>query len=157
MSSSLVLLNEDGSVDKKLQLVSLPKDYTIPQGKILSWRKEIIITDTHVFPSIWRIGIPIEAHFYLGSAWASVTLADIDLNGNKDYLERRVERMLRGNPSMLTITVQGTSSSDLMALRDHILELINRREDWNVKNDLNPKKPLGFFRFIKSLFTLSLP
>ena len=141
---SLALLNEDGTMHKKLQLVSLPEDYKVPEGKILSWKDTINRTIYYDwYSSVYRY--PVQAYFYKGSAWASVS---------RDQLEDGLDyaSMTRCNKSNLIIVVQGTSAKDLTDIRDYILDLITKGRIWEASNDLNPKtKPQSFFQWLLRL------
>jgi len=133
---SLVLLNEDGTFYKKLQLVSLPKEYVVPEGKVLSWRHKIVYYLSH--PTSEAIGTeyrcPLEAYFYLGSAWAQ-----IERVGFEDRTFDGTTMRCRYNVNTLVITVQSTSAQDLMSLRDYILTLFDKHLTWGVYNNLNPE------------------
>ena len=138
--SSLVLLNREGVVARKLQLVSLPDDYIVPEGMTISWKMELHVWSS-IRPAEWlRRKEPVEAYFYLRNAWGQVCRS-----GFREF-ERgdRVADEIRYNPRDLTITVQGTSTKDVLELRNHIMHLIDSCVRWEVSNDLNPK--IGFLR-----------
>lgn len=140
---SLVFLNGDGTFHKKLQLVSLPKEYVVPEGKILSWRHKIVYYLSH--PTYEAIGYrcPLEAYFYLGSAWAQIERVGFE--------DRTFDgTTMRYNVNTLVITVQSTSAQDLMSLRDYILTLFDKHLTWGVYNNLNPEP--GFIQRIKNRF-----
>lgn len=147
--SSLALLNEDGTFFKKLQLVSLPRNYVIPEGKILSWKEELLSSFSRFRFASELPKRPPEAFFYLGAAWAKVSASS-----PKDHFGAFTEDGVVYDTSNLTILVQGTSPSDLMKLRDYVMIVLNRGGGWDVRNDLNPPppKPDGWFtRWLKSL------
>lgn len=143
--SSLVLLNRDGVVARKLQIVSLPSDYAIPEGMTLSWRTEIHVSSSDPVAG-WRgPKEPVEAFFYLGNAQGQVCR-----NGFKES-ERDDQYRLRFASRNLTVTVQGASAKDVMELREHILHLIHSGAKWNVSNDLNPKPKKGLLQRLKKM------
>src|SRR3989338_4771660 len=134
--SSLVLLNREGAVARKLQFVTLPSDYVIPEEMTLSWRMDIRASSSD--PLAWWRGPrePVEAFFYLGNAQGQVCR-----NGFRES-EKDEQHRLRFGSRDLTVTVQGTSAKDVMELRDRIMHFINSCVRWNVSNDLNPKQGL---------------
>ncbi len=133
--SSLVLLNNEGVVARKLQLVSLPDDYIVPEGMLVSWRMEVESWSRDSLASLLKPGPePVEAYFYLGNARAQVNRTSIEPFVGGDF--GRMRYGLR----ILTITVQGTSAKDVMALRDRIMHLVTTGAHWAVSNDLNPKR-----------------
>lgn len=69
--SSLVLLDQNGVIVRKLKLVSLPDDFIIPEGMIVSWRIEVTRFSRDPVAEMRRghTKEPIEAFFYLGNAW----------------------------------------------------------------------------------------
>ncbi len=138
--SSLVLLNRDGVVARKLQLVSLPSDFVIPEGMTVSWKMELQASSSDPLAGWLGPREPVEAYFYLGNAWAQVCR-----NGFK-WSERDDQHRLRFGSRVLTITVQGTSAKDVMELRDYVMHLINSGAHWEVSNDLNPKTKRGFLQ-----------
>ena len=138
--SSLVLLNREGVVAHKLQLVSLPDDYVVPEGMTISWRIDVQASSRDPLASFRRLE-PVEAYFYLGNARAQVCRGEVKLYERDD----RFGPMRYGSRT-LTITVQGTSAKDVMELRDRIMHLINTCAHWEVSNDLNPKSKIGFLR-----------
>ncbi len=144
--SSLVLLNRDGNVARKLQLVSLPNDYVVPEGMIVSWKTELRASSTDPFAR-WRApSEPIEAFFYLGNAQGQVSRSGF----------REVERGAENRPTRfcvrdLVVTVQGVSAKNVMELRDRVMDIINSGIGWNVSNDLNPKPKLGILSRFKKL------
>ncbi|MDD5566908.1 MAG: hypothetical protein PHH01_01815 [Patescibacteria group bacterium] len=150
--STFVLLNRDGTLARKLALVSLPPDYEIPEGKILSWRT--VLQKSSRDPLInfdMRNREPLEAFFYLGSAWAQVTRAGwTDCETDSDH------RMWFGVHT-LTITVQAKSTADLVTLRDQILEIIRTCVRYEVSNDLNPKPKPSLRKFLRSLICRRQP
>jgi len=138
--SSLVLLNRDGLIERKLQLVSLPGDYVVPEGMIVSWKTEL-----HVVPSDPLVRFlgprePGEAFFYLGTAQGQVHRRDLFEHKRNGELGKLV------GSQHLTITVQGTSAKEVMKLRDTIMQIIHSGETWDVSNDLNPKPKRGFWQ-----------
>jgi hypothetical protein len=140
--SSLVLLNSDGIVARSLQFVTLPEDYVVPPGMTVSWRTAIHVSSGNSLDSFTGPREPVEAYFYFGHAWGQVCRG-----GFKPY-ERdnsRIAGMSYGS-RVLTVTVQGTSAKDVMALRDHILGLMTSGTQWDVSNDLNPKPKIRPWR-----------
>ena len=130
--SSIALLNHEGTLVRKLQLVYLPDDYVVPEGMIVSWRMDLRDSSRDPLASLGPTE-PIEASFCFGEAWGQVYRAEF-------------QRFVRDAQGMhygvrdLTITVQGTSAGDVMRLRDHIMHLIHSGATWGVSNDLNPTK-----------------
>ncbi len=138
--SSLVLLNRDGVVARKLQLVSLPSDYVVPEGMMVSWKMELRASSSDPLAG-WRgPREPVEAFFYLGNAQAQVCRNGFEESESDDHYR------LRFASRILIITVQGTSAKDVMDLRDRIMHLIHSGFSWNVSNDLNPKPRTGILR-----------
>lgn len=145
--SSIVLLNRDGVVAKKLALVSLPDDYVIPDGMTVSWRTELHVFSRSALASLGSPREPVEAFFYLGK-----TQGQVCRDGFKPYEPK--DNCLTGlcyDSRILTITVQGTSAKDVMELRDRIMHLINSHATWEVSNDLNPKPKIGFLQRLKKM------
>ena len=143
--SSLVLLNRDGVVARKLQLVSLPSDYVVPEGMTVSWKMELHASSSDPLAG-WRgPREPVEAYFYLGNAQAQVCR-----NGFKES-ETDDHYRLRFASRILIVTVQGTSAKDVMELRDRIMHLIHSGVIWNVSNDLNPKPKTGLLYRLKKM------
>ena len=144
--SSLVLLNRDGVVAHKLQLVSLPDDYVVPEGMTVSWRMELHVSSSDPFAGLRGLKEPVEAFFYLGSAQGQVCR-----NGFKQYeRDDRYGPMHYGSRT-LTVTVQGTSAKDVMELRDRIMHFIHSGVRWGVSNDLKPKPKQGLLQRIKKM------
>ena len=138
--SSLVLLNRDGDVARKLQLVSLPSDFVIPEGMTVSWKMEFHASSSDPLAG-WRgPREPMEAYFYLGNAWAQVCRNGFKKSELDDHYR------LRFASRILTVMVQGTSAKDVMELRDRIMHFIRSGVGWNVSNDLNPKPKRGFLQ-----------
>lgn len=131
--SSMVLLNSDGIVARKLQLVTLPNDYVIPDGMTLSWRMELQLSSSDPLAGWPGPREPVEAFFHLGQAQGQVCRI-----GFKVYESDEHYRMRYASRNLI-ITVQGTSTQDVMTLRDYILHLIHSGATWGVSNDLNPK------------------
>ena len=145
--STFVLLNSDGTLARKLALVSLPPGYEIPEGMILSWRTELRKSSRDPLINFdMRNREPVEAFFYLGSACAQVTR-----EGWQDFNRDEQYRMQYGIRT-LTITVQARSAVDLIALRNLILEMIRTCVKYGVSNDLNPKPKTGLRRILQGLF-----
>ena len=138
--SSLVLLNNEGVVARKLQLVSLPDDYVVPEGMTVSWKMDMQVSSRDPLAS-FRRSEPVEAYFYLGSARGQICRGEV-----KQY--ERDDRFgpMRYGSRALTITVQGTSAKDVMELRDRIMHLIRSGVCWEVSNDLNPKPKRGLLQ-----------
>ena len=131
--SSLVLLNRDGLVARKLQLVSLPSGFVIPEGMTVSWKMEFHVSSSNPAAGWHGPREPVEAYFYLGNAQAQICR-----NGFKEF-ESDEHSRLRFGSRILTIIVQGTSAKDVMELRDRVMHLIHSSTGWKVSNDLNPK------------------
>lgn len=144
--SSLVLLNNEGVVARKLQLVSLPDDYIVPEGMTISWRIDVQAS-SHDSLASFRRNEPVEAYFYLGNARGQVCRGEV-----KSYDRDNRFGPMRYGSRTLTITVQGTSAKDVMELRDRIMHLINSGVGWGVSNDLNPKPKI---RLLHRLFGMS--
>ena len=144
--SSLVLLDRNGVVARKLQLVSLPKSFVIPEGMTVSWRKEVDRFSHDPVAEMFGTKEPMEAFFYLGNAQGQVCRTDSQ--------DSELRRLYHGEYAhrVLTITVQGTSTKDVMALRDHIMQLIHSNARWDVSNDLNPKPKKGLWRTLKEIW-----
>ena len=139
--SSLVLLNRYGLVASKLQLVSLPSDYIIPEGMTVSWKMVINVSSSRsLFYGDSRLPEPVEAFFYLGNAQGQVCRSPVS---NFKPLKYSHTMWRDWN---LTITVQGTATKDVVELRDYIMQLIDSGVRWGVRNDLNPKPKRGFLR-----------
>ncbi|MFH1169974.1 MAG: hypothetical protein V1704_00165 [Candidatus Vogelbacteria bacterium] len=146
--SSLVLLNSDGIVARKLQLVSLPSGYVVPEGMIVSWRTELSVSSSLPVPfsTISSSREPVEAFFYLGKAQGQVYRDEF-----KKFERDSQNGTMRYNSRRLTITVQGTSAKDVMELRDRIMHLIHSCVSWSASNDLNPKPRRGFLQRLKKM------
>ena len=143
--SSLVLLNRDGVVARKLQLVSLPSDYAVPEGMTVSWRTELHASSSDPLAG-WRgPREPVEAFFYLGNAQGQVCR-----NGFRES-ESDDQHRLRFGSRNLIVTVQGTTAKDVMELRDRIMHLIHSGASWSVSNDLNPKPKKGLLQGLKKM------
>ena len=133
---SFVLLNKDGTLDRKLHLVSLPDDYEIPLGKIVSWKTTDVhwVTGNSSSRPFWlyeegKMLVPPEiAHFHYGSAWAEVSWGNLERQKSRD-----------GYRMTLVVTVQGTAVRDITYLRGRILHLIHTQSKWLAYNDLNPE------------------
>lgn len=141
--SSLVLLNGEGVVARKLQLVSLPSDYVVPEGMTVSWRMDLHASSCDPLASFGPKE-PVEAYFYLGNAQGQVCR-----DGFKEYERNDRFGPMRYGSRVLTVTVQGTSAKDVMELRDRIMHFIHSGVRWNVSNDLNPK--CGLLQWLKKL------
>lgn len=143
--SSIVLLNGDGVVARKIHLVSLPDDYVVPEGMTVSWRMDVQAS-SHDPLIILRQPDPVEAYFYLGDARGQVCRGEI-----REY--ERDDRFgpIRYGSRTLTITVQGTSAENVMKLRDHIMHLIESSAHWEVSNDLNPRPKQGLLHRLKTM------
>jgi len=143
--SSLVLLNRDGVVARKLQLVSLSSDYAIPEGMAVSWRTELHVSSSDPLVGWCGPREPVEAFFYLGNAQGQVCR-----NGFRESESDDQHRLQFGSRN-LAVTVQGTAAKDVMELRDRIMHLIYSGVSWNVSNDLNPKPRKGLLRGLKKM------
>lgn len=129
--STIALLNKDGTFRKKLHLTSLPENYVVPEGTIVSWKMSDIIKATmDSFKGTFGKKEPLEANFYLGSAWAQVRRISLpdDSRSFHGYGRRQISAM-----------VQGTNPKDINKLRDHVLMLIQTDQSYESSNDLNPK------------------
>lgn len=138
--SSLVLLNAEGALARKLHFVTLPDDYVVPEGMTISWMTEVKASSRDSLVNFIRVE-PVEGYFYLGDARGQVSRSKI-----KEY-ERDDSGDMHYGSRTLTIIVQGTSAKEVMKLRDCIMQLINNGVCWGVINDLNQKpKKIGFLR-----------
>jgi hypothetical protein len=144
--SSLVLLNSAGKVARTLKFVTLPDDYVIPEGMTVSWMDTFSAWFSSPAGSVGGPQEPLEAYFYFGDATAQVRRTDFQRYGRPN---QRGE--VRYGSRTLTITVQGTSATDVMRLRDRILHLINSGASWGASNDLNPRPKIGLVRRLKQL------
>ena len=144
--SSLVLLNRDGVVARKLQFVSLPDDYVVPEGMTVSWRMDLHISSSDPRAFWGGPREPVEAYFYLGNARGQVCR-----NGFKEYEQKDRYGPMQYGSRTLTVTVQGTSAKDVMELRDRIMHLINSGARWEASNDLNPKPRIGILQRLKKM------
>ena len=124
---SLVLLNSEGVVAKKLALASVPPDYVVPDGMILSWKEEMSITHASVF---WDPSGPPLAYFYLKTAYGEI---------------RRISHY--GDCENFSVIIQGKKPADVNLLRDEILQMIHDLDGWDVHNDLNSFWSKLFRRF----------
>lgn len=140
--STMVLLNKNGVVERKLHLISPPNDFEIPEGMTLSWRSEFTSSSRDPLAMISRYEAhrePHEAYFYFGDAQGhvlKVRYQDFDSSDLHD-----TQYAIKD----FVVTVQGTSASDVMALRDSIMSLVRSGQGWNVSNDLNPKPKRRWF------------
>lgn len=147
--SSLALLSRDGVVVRKLQFVSLPSDYAIPDGMTVSWRIGLHASSSDPLAG-WRgPQEPVEAFFYLGNAQGQVCR-----NGFKESEEDNQYRLQFGSRNLI-VTVQGTSAKDVMELRERILHLIHSGARWSVSNDLNPKPKRGLLQRLKKMVRMA--
>jgi len=135
--SSLVLLNSQGVVARKLHLVSLPENYQVPEGMMVSWRTSLHVSSRDPLASMGPRE-PVLSFFYLGAAQAQV-----HREGFQRYEKESPAVSMRYGSRFLTVTVQGTVAKDVMALRDQVMHLINKGIPWQVSNDLNPKPGWG--------------
>ena len=144
--SSFVLLDRNGLVARKLHFVSLPPDFVIPEGMIVSWRMEIIRFSNDPAAEMFGRKEPVESLFYLGNAQGQVRRTEL-----QDSEQRR--RLFCGQYAsrMLTVTVQGSSTNDVMRLRDHIVHLIHSGSSLNVIHDLNAKPKQGLLQRLKKM------
>ncbi|WKZ26339.1 MAG: hypothetical protein QY304_03025 [Candidatus Paceibacterota bacterium] len=143
--SSLVLLNREGEVVRKLSFVTLPDDFVVPEGMTVSWRMGINVSSTDPREG-WRgPQEPLEAYFYLGNAHGQVCR-----NGFKEY-EQNDQHLLRFGSRNLILTVQGTSAKDVMKLRERILHIIHSGASWDVSNDLNPNPKKSLLHELKKM------
>ena len=140
-------MSRDGVVARKLQMVSLPSDYVVPEGMIVSWRTELHASSSDPLAG-WRgPREPVEAFFYLGNAQGQVCRNGFKESEESEYNNHR----LRFGSRNLIVTVQGTSAKDVMELRDHIMHLINSGASWSVSNYLNPKPKKGLLQKFKKV------
>ncbi|MBI4094719.1 MAG: hypothetical protein HY435_00815 [Candidatus Liptonbacteria bacterium] len=144
--SSLVLLNRDGVVARKLQLISLPGDYAIPEGMTVSWKTELHAWSPDPLAGWLGLREPVEAFFYLGNAQGQVCRSGFRESEQDDRYGS-----VRYGSRNLTVTVQGTSAKDVMELRDRIMHLIHLGTCWSVSNDLNPKPKRGLLQWLKKM------
>ena len=145
--SSLVLLNRDGVVARKIQLISLPNDFVVPEGMTISWKEVFQLSwGGNLFGSL-RYKKPVEAFFYLGDAWGQICHTD-----KSEKPEEHGNHWLPCGYRTLTIIVQGTSAKNVMELRDHILRLVYSDARWEARNDLNK---IGLLHRIKKLIGMA--
>lgn len=137
---SMVLLNTEGEVARKLQFVTVPDNYVVPDGMILSWRTVFEKSYGNPAAELHHRHEPVLAYFYLGSAKGLVERKSLE-RSNFDKGARR-----RYLPSELTITIQGANAQEVMALRDRVLHVLHAHASWDVHNDLNPPKKKKWFR-----------
>ena len=116
-SMSLVLLNSEGVVAKKLAFVSLPPDYVVPDGMIISWKQEMTIIHATIF---WDPSGPPLAYFYLKTAHG-------EISHTSSY----------GDTENISVVVQGKKAADVNLLRDKILQMIHHHRPWDVHNDFD--------------------
>src|SRR3989338_3507742 len=129
--SSLVLLNGDGTFCRKLELVYIPEDFEISQGKILSWREGI--EQSSRFPD-FSGPKPVFASFQFRNAGAQVDRVRVT---DEDFSSQFGPP--RFNVDRLRITVQGSVALDVMELRNLVMAFIQSEKGWEVSNNLNPK------------------
>ena len=127
----LALLNEDGTVHRKLAFTSLPPDFKVPEGMYVSWRESFVISSERALAQL-ATPPPSLAYAKYGSASAEIT-ARWTKSGLAD--DRRIHYGIRDT----RVTVQGRNSADVMILRDKILEMIRERQGWGTSIDFTPK------------------
>jgi len=137
------LLNDDGTMDRRLALVSLPPDFQIPEGKMVSWREVIQLSYSAPLPSSMMSNPPTQSFFYFGEAWAEVSIYQVE----KTHLESM--RAGEFNPRLIRVTVQGRSAQDINQLRDRVLCTVRSKRTWPVRNNFDPKPRIGIWRWIK--------
>lgn len=154
--SQLVLLNQDGTNAKKLNLVSLPDNYVIPENQTLSWRTVLEVSSKFDFNPMRDFREPMEAFFYLGSAWGQITCHRIT---DVEYTTGKFRFPNRYNVRRLTVTVQGNSVEDFIILRDKVMQILSSHSRYEVRNDFNPPPSLleKLIKKIKRIFTFSNP
>lgn len=136
--ASLVLLNDDGTVFRKLSLVSLPDDYQVPEDKLVSWQISFETSSMDVLDALRGPQTPMVSYFYLGSAWAE--------------MKRNAWEMESGNALMhygvgsYTLTIQGKSAKDVVVLRDRVLQVVRAGNGWDVRNDFNSRPKVSIWR-----------
>lgn len=132
--STLVLLNSEGVVVRKLQLISPPNTFLVPKGTTLSWRITIDVSTDRL--SSWeRRFPPVEAYFHLGQALGQIN-----------------RRTLSETEYSLTISIQSASPKDIVRLRERILQIVESRTNWKTSNNLNPA-PKRLWQQLKELFS----
>ncbi len=142
--SSLVLLDKQGAIAHKLQLVSLPDDYVVPLGMTVSWKTVVHVSSSHQLEEMGIPLEPVEAYFYLGKAQGV-----IHRNGFEVVEQEKSNYPTCFGSRILTVVVQGTVAKDIMDLRDHMMCLINTGSHWKVHNDLNPGSWKSFLKSFK--------
>jgi hypothetical protein len=144
-------MDKQGLNTHKLSLVSLPEDYVIPPGMILSWRTVVHVSHPHQLEELETPLEPVEAYFYLGRAFGTIERIGYETveSGRKEYPAGYGARILR-------VTIQGTHAPDVMMLRDHLMHLVNAGLRWKVRNDLNPSSWKTFFDRLKKKIGLAL-
>ena len=141
--SKFVLLDSEGKVQTKLHFVVVPNDYVIPAGMTLSWKANVEISTAVLLQrGIGRS--PNEAYFHFGSAHGVIrktNLRFVDLA--EPYWVQPLE-----------IIVQGTSPSDVMQLRNMIMNIVNERHSWYTDNDLDHKPKPSIMSRLARFFNL---
>jgi hypothetical protein len=140
--ATLVLLNDDGTVFRKLNLVSLPDDYQVPEDKLVSWQMFFETSSREALDALRGPTTPMLSYFYLGSAWA-----EMKCNGWREsiYDGTKFNSWCYGI-CHYTLTVQGKVAKDVVALRDRVLEFVRGGKGWGVRNDLNPRPRVSIWR-----------
>ncbi|RME59738.1 hypothetical protein D6779_03615 [Candidatus Parcubacteria bacterium] len=111
---------------KKLNLVSLPEHYKLPEGMVITIRAKVALyTRSYLRDDIE----PAESYFYLGEAWGKVERGDVTARMPDTSILPCLHREL-------TITVQGTNPNDTRNLFERILATIHKGKLWEVTNHL---------------------
>jgi len=129
---ALALIDKEGKVASRLTLINPPADFVVPEGMLLSWQFEYsFIQSSLVFSCP-----PLLAHLTYKSA-----VAEITTKAFMGFLDAECT---------VSVTVQGKVPSDVVVLRDRVLELVHQKS-WPARFDFTPK--LGFIEtFFLSLF-----
>jgi len=123
--STIVLLNKEGGVERKLHFTTLPPDFIIPEGRVVSWKAEDLHKEYGRRSNFYKP--PPEANFYFGDAWGQIQSRRTTIHNNLSEIWK------------ISITTQGTEIHDVMQLRDRLLDLVQFQDTWSSANDLNPK------------------
>ncbi len=117
-TQSLFLLNSLGEIEKKLEFVSLPADYVIPEGQFVSLQIKNL-------SQINLPEVPQSAFFYFGNS----TFGEVSCKTSSRFFAD-----FTLTTSVLTIKIQGNVAKDTNKLRDYILQLIHNKTAWQVRN-----------------------
>ncbi len=142
---AIVLLNEDGTICKKLHFNSIPDNYEPPFGTKISIRSQHdYFYRSNIFGKIKSI--PNEAHFLYGDSDAVVEVIDRDSVGNMDSKNSKPFDVVR-------LTVQGYFPKNVNDLYFYLTSLIQSgSKTWGVINNLGSSFFVDKPAFWKKLF-----